>query len=212
MSDRFGSLGSNDSPKPTASLTQKNTRTTPHESNGYPQGADNNSNSLRNAPAPHSNGGYQIDQNGQDNLNNFNAIHQAPNSLLKYPPGQTKILRNQTANPVLEGIHHSPSDNLLGSNNNTNPRYTSNTVLQAKQYPNSHIVPGEYYPSNGPNRTHGIFEHQNAAPQFEGRLDEYGSEEDNIICARFPHLKFCGCAKNSLQNLVTPIEVTQLYL
>lgn len=90
MSDRFGSLGSGESHKGTASLTQKNTRTTPHESNGYPQGPDNNSNSLKNGShprAPHSNGGYQLDQNGQDNLMNFNAIHQQPNSLLKYPPG-----------------------------------------------------------------------------------------------------------------------------
>jgi len=54
---------------------------------------------------------------------------------------------------------------------------------------------------------HGIFDNQNTCEQFEGRLGEYTTEEDNIICARFPHLKFCGCSKNSLQNLVVPIEI-----
>lgn len=25
----------------------------------------------------------------------------------------------------------------------------------------------------------------------EGRLDEYGEEEEDIVCLRFPHLSFC---------------------
>lgn len=27
----------------------------------------------------------------------------------------------------------------------------------------------------------------------KGRFAEYRNEEENLVCARFPHLKFCMC-------------------
>lgn len=107
MSDKIGSLQSQESQKGTTSLTQKNTRTTPGESNGYQEGHENNSNSLKNdmhQPAIGSTGTNHFDQNADNNLMNFNQIHQQQNTLLK----------NQTANPILEGLPHSGSDNILG--------------------------------------------------------------------------------------------------
>jgi protein-tyrosine phosphatase len=40
--------------------------------------------------------------------------------------------------------------------------------------------------------------------ETNGRIDEYKGEEDNIICHRFPHLKFCACGVNYDDIVIQP--------
>jgi len=94
------------------------------------------------------------------------------------------MTKNYTANPVLEGVHNRQGLSL----NDANKGYTSNTVLPAQGYGN------QYQDKSTKNY---LQQHANKIERItqEGRLEEYEQEEDNIVCARFPHLKFC-CCKN----------------
>jgi len=43
---------------------------------------------------------------------------------------------------------------------------------------------------------------------FQGRADLYNGEEENFICARFPHLKFCACGVDHYEmRNQPPIEI-----
>ncbi|EAR97890.2 dual specificity phosphatase domain protein (macronuclear) [Tetrahymena thermophila SB210] len=44
----------------------------------------------------------------------------------------------------------------------------------------------------------------------EGRIGEYGEEEENITCARFPHLSFCAC-EIQCQTAIKEIQLLEVY-
>jgi len=115
------------------------------------------------------------------------------------------MTKNYTANPVLEGAHNRIGINGLGQNDG-NKGYTSNTVLPNQTYENQY--------QNKSTKNY-LQQHANQIERItqEGRLEEYEGEEDNIVCGRFPHLKFCCCEKSSMQNLVSPTEiVSNIYI
>ena len=44
----------------------------------------------------------------------------------------------------------------------------------------------------------------------QGRYGEYRNEEDDLICARFPHLDFCSCTKDKALNEYLPVQVEDI--
>ena len=72
---------------------------------------------------------------------------------------------------------------LVAEMTEQNKRYISNTVLPSSQYENQYINRDQKngMPINSNNQQiHNIIEE-------EGRMGEYEMEEENIVCARFPH-------------------------
>jgi len=43
----------------------------------------------------------------------------------------------------------------------------------------------------------------------KGRFAEYKNEEEDIICARFPHLKFCSCQMQKHLYEYVPREIVR---
>ena len=69
---------------------------------------------------------------------------------------------------------------LVAEMTEQNKRYISNTVLPNSQYENQYISQDQ---KNGiPSK-----QHFNNIIEEEGRLGDYEMEEENIVCARFPH-------------------------
>lgn len=128
---------------------------------------------------------------GESNQNQ-KANQESPGNTPKHIPHDS-LYKNNTVN-VLNPM------NLSGDSDST-IRYKSNMVLTTKEFENQFIVQG-----TGDSKAFGGNQSRNRT-EITGRLGEYQNEEDNIECGRFPHLKYCGCPQNCIENPVAPIEI-----
>lgn len=94
--------------------------------------------------------------------------------------------------------------NTASSRNNEllpEPSFLDNPTMKILENQHDNSPGGYYYGSHAQSQLSPVGD--------QGRLKEYKSEEDNIVCGRFPHLSFCACKPSCdvLLKTALPVEV-----